>query len=66
MSHKNNIRNLRNSKGMTVLELSNLINVCTNTIYSWERGDTEPKSSQICALAEVFECDAETIMSLRD
>lgn len=62
----NNIRKLRKNHGLSVHELSDLLNVHWNTIYNWETGRTEPKSSQICALAELFGCDAETVMALTD
>lgn len=64
MTNSNNIRELRKKHGMSVDELADKMGVHTNTVYNWERGDTEPKSSQICVLSEIFECDAETILSL--
>ncbi len=48
------IRQLREEKGWTQLDLANQIGVTPGTIWSWEKGRFEPRASQLRALAEVF------------
>lgn len=48
------IRNLREEAGMTQLQLAVAIGVTPVTVYNWERGQHEPKASQVRALANVF------------
>lgn len=48
------IRELRESAGMTQLQLANELGVTPSTVYNWERGRNEPKASQLKALAVLF------------
>lgn len=48
------IRQLREERGWTQLELALKIGVTPITVYNWERGRSEPKVSQFRALARVF------------
>ncbi len=55
------IRELRQARGWTQLELANAIGVTPVTVFNWERGKYEPKASQIRALARVFEVSMDAI-----
>ena len=48
------IRELREERGWTQLELANRLGVTPSTIYSWERGRYEPTASKLRALARAF------------
>ena len=48
------IRELREERGWTQLELANRLGVTPSTIYSWERGRYEPTASKLRALARTF------------
>lgn len=48
------IRELRTEKGWTQLELANKIGVTPMSVYHWERGNNEPKASQLRAMAHAF------------
>jgi transcriptional regulator with XRE-family HTH domain len=48
------IRELRNARGWTQLELAARLAVTPVTVYNWERGRYEPRASQLRQLAQVF------------
>ena len=48
------IRELREGKGWSQLELANRVGVTPSTVYNWERGKYEPRASQFRQIAEVF------------
>ncbi len=48
------IRELRQERGWTQLELANRVGVTPSSVYNWESGKFEPKASQLRALARAF------------
>jgi transcriptional regulator with XRE-family HTH domain len=48
------IRELREERGQTQLDLAVAVGVTPATVYNWERGKYEPKASQLRALARYF------------
>jgi len=48
------IRELRQERGWTQLELANHLGVTPATVFNWERGRHEPKASQLRAMARLF------------
>lgn len=48
------IRELRESAGMTQLQLANRVGVTPSAVYNWETGRNEPKASQLRTVAEIF------------
>ena len=48
------IRQLREERGWTQLELANRLKVTPATVYNWERGRYEPRASQIRQIAQIF------------
>ncbi len=48
------IRQLREQRGWTQLELANQLGVTPSTVYNWERGNWEPRASQLRRLATLF------------
>jgi transcriptional regulator with XRE-family HTH domain len=48
------IRELREARGWTQLELGNTLGVTPVTVYNWERGQHMPTALQLRALAGAF------------
>ncbi len=48
------IRELRQERQWTQLELANRLGVTPSTVYNWERGNWEPRASQLRQLAALF------------
>ncbi len=48
------IRELRDAKGLTQLEVAYQLGVTPATVSNWERGVYEPKVTQLRALARLF------------
>jgi len=48
------IRQLREDRGWTQLDLANKLSVTPVTVYTWERGKNEPRVSQLRKVAELF------------
>jgi len=55
------IRELREERGWTQLELAYKAGVTPATIYNWEAGRNEPKASQLRKLAQVFAVSMDVI-----
>ncbi len=55
------IRQLREAKGWTQLQLANKAGVTPSTIYNWERGRFEPKASQLRAVARALGVSSDDI-----
>ncbi len=55
------IRQLREAQGWTQLELAYRLEVTPGTVYAWESGRSEPKVSQLRALARLFGVSSDTI-----
>jgi transcriptional regulator with XRE-family HTH domain len=48
------IRELRQQHDWTQVELANRLGVTPSTVYNWERGNWEPRASQLRQLATLF------------
>lgn len=48
------LKQLRIEKGFSIKKLSQLINVSPNTIISWEKGLTSPKSNNLIKIVTIF------------
>ncbi len=55
------IRELRESAGLTQLELANELGVTPSAVYSWERGRNEPRASQLRLMATLFRVSMDDI-----
>jgi len=54
MMIKDVLKEARTRKGLKQEEVANLIKVAKQTYLKWENGTTEPKASQVAALAHVL------------
>jgi transcriptional regulator with XRE-family HTH domain len=57
-----NLKLLRNAKGMTQEEVANLISVTRQTISSYESGRTQPNLETLKRLAEVYQADLNDVL----
>ncbi len=48
------IRELRETAGLTQLQLAHELGCTPSAVYNWERGRNEPKATQLRAMARVF------------
>jgi len=55
------IRQLREEKGLTQLQLAVAVGVTPSTIYTWESGRSEPKVRQLRKIAELFGVSSDEI-----
>lgn len=49
-----NIRNLRIKRGLSVLQLAEMLNVSAQTVYRWENGDRSPDIVKFVLLADLL------------
>ncbi len=49
-----NIRKNRKNKGLTQLQLAEVLYVSPQTVSKWENGFSEPDSEKLCAMADLF------------
>ncbi|MDE6201453.1 MAG: helix-turn-helix domain-containing protein [Clostridiales bacterium] len=55
------LRELREEKGISMIELARAIGVSDAAVCKWENGIAEPKLSYIIRLAEYFDCSIDYI-----
>ena len=55
------IRELREARGWTQLDLAYKLGVTPATVYNWERGKYEPAASKLRLIAKVFEVSMDNI-----
>ncbi len=56
------IRELREERGMSPVELAADLGVSLATIYNWETGKSEPRASMLREIAEVLEVRMDDIV----
>ncbi len=59
------IRRMRERRGMSRKVLSELCGLSKNQISRYERGEREPTASVVLLLAEVFDCSADDLLGRR-
>ena len=55
------IRELRDERGWTQLELAIKLGVTPLTVHNWDRGKYEPSASKLRQIARVFEVSMDSI-----
>ena len=48
------LRDLREAKGLTALELAILIDATPGSVYNWEKGEREPKTRYLMPLGRIL------------
>lgn len=51
---KNNIKNVRESKGMTQRECADILEISLRAWQTYEQGVSEPKQALLCKIADMF------------
>ena len=59
---KENIKQLRKSKGLSQEELAIKLNVVRQTISKWEQGLSVPDAEMLISMSEVFETSVSTLL----
>lgn len=57
-----NIKNLREKRGLNQIELGQLLGVSDKTISSWEIGRTEPNMGYVQMMCEIFKVNADLLI----
>lgn len=60
------LRQLRQSKNLTIIELGNELNVSKQTISHWENGDRLPAINVFVALADYFDVSLDYLVGRSD
>lgn len=61
----NNIKIYRKSKKLSQVELAKILNVSDVAISTWEKGKADPSSSNIVALATVFDISTDDLLNFK-
>ena len=62
MMFAENLRNLRNMKGISQKELADILKISLKTISHWETGYCEPSISQLITLSELFDVTVDDLI----
>jgi DNA-binding XRE family transcriptional regulator len=60
------LRELRIEKGLKQSELGTALNTTDDTIYSWEKGRSEPSIEMIVKICAFFEVTADYLLGIID
>lgn len=61
-----NLKTIRNSKGLTQKEVAAHLGVVTSCYANWEQGRTEPDTNTLTALANYFGVTTDYLLGLED
>lgn len=57
------LRTLRKEKGLTQVQLAQMVHVDQTAISQWERGIAQPRLKNCLQLAQILECSIEDIFT---
>lgn len=57
---------IRKEKGLTQRELANAVNTTDDSIFSWEKGRSQPSLEMIRALCRCLEVSSDYLLGLAD
>ncbi len=60
------VRDLRETKGLTQLELARMLNVSIRSVGNWERDEKPPSLDSLVEMARVFGVSTDYIVGLTD
>lgn len=60
------LKELREEKGLTKKALATALNTTADSIYSWEKGRSEPSLEVICQICCYFHIPADYLLGLED
>lgn len=59
---ENNIKPLREERGLSQQKLADLVGVHKNTVINWETAANDPRASDLVKLASVLGCTIEDVV----
>lgn len=62
----NNLKELRKAKELTQLELAKLLDTTDDSIYSWEKGRSEPDINTLIKICKIFKVSADYLIGIED
>ena len=60
------LKDLRTIKGVTQKEVARALNTTDDTIYSWEKGRSQPSLEMLFKLADYFDCSIDYLVGRED
>lgn len=60
------LKDLRTERGYTQKQLADAIQTTADSIYSWEKGRSQPSIETLCKLADFFECSMDYLTGRED
>jgi len=60
------LRELRKEKGITQKELANAINTTDDSVYSWEKGRSQPSIDSIRKICKYFDITSDYLLGLEE
>ena len=60
------LKELRNEKNLTQLQLAEILNVSKTTICQWETSKQEPDFDKLTAISKYFEVSTDYLLGLED
>lgn len=61
---RNNLRMLREAKGISMRELARKLQIDHSNLGYWERSGRPPKSDLLLQMAEILECSIEELLGV--
>jgi len=60
------LKELRSEKGWTQKKLAQILQTTDDSIFSWERGRSQPSLETICKICKCFDVSADYLLGLED
>lgn len=60
------LKEVRQEKGWTQKQLATAVNTTDDSVYSWEKGRSQPSIELLCKLCKVLEVSADYLLGLSD
>lgn len=58
----NRLKELREQKNITQIQLAELLNVTQSAVTKWENGESMPRAEKLIQLAKLFDCTVDELL----
>ena len=58
----NRLKELREQKNITQIQLAELLNVTQSAVTKWETGESRPRAEKLIQLAKLFDCTVDELL----